>query len=172
VFQRPYYQIAVGGVRGFYRANNKRSVLHSAQNKASNITNKAKRINNVRVLESFEKSPHSDRRFSVQANRRYQAMFSGVEVRLSADMQATEDGTFRVVYFICKGKAIEEATAILIAEVAHWVLHQNGVDLRVDQIEVMDLTSGKSYRARSWRASTASVLAERVKAISSLWDQI
>lgn len=172
IYQRPFYQVAVGGVRRYYRSNNSPSVLAAAYNRAQNIGNKAKRTNNVRVIESFRESEHAKRRFRVQTNRQAKTTIAGVEVRLSADMQVLENGVLRVVHFNCRGRPISEAAAILVAEVSHWVLKRNGVDFGPSQIEVMDLTNGRTYRARSWQSSTIDALTERCKEIRLLWDRV
>jgi hypothetical protein len=172
VYQRPYYQIAVGGVRRYYRSNNRPSVLAAAYSRAQSIGNKAKRANNIRVIESFRESQHATRRFQLQTNRQATAKIAGVEIRLSADMQALENSVLRVVHFNCRGRAIDEAAALLVAEVSHWVLDENGINLNPSQIEVIDLTNGRSYRARTLRSSTIDLLTDRCKEIQLLWDRL
>lgn len=172
IYQRPFYQVAVGSVRGYYRSNNSQSALAAAVNRAQSIGNKAKRANNVRVIESFRDSEHAKRQFHLKVNRQAKAVMAGVEIRLSADMQALENGVLRVVHFNCRGKPIGEASAVLIAEVSHWVLKQNGIELGPSQIEVIDLTTGSSYRASRWRSATIDALTERCKEIQLLWERV
>ena len=146
-FQRPFYQTAVGGVRKYVRSRNNPLVLVAACNRAQSIANKTRRANNLRVLQAFRASDHSRRNFVVQVNRQTKATVAGVELRLSADMQAIENGIPTVLHFNCRGKPIGEVEAILAAEISHWVLEQNGIQLDPGQIEIMDLTNGRSYRA-------------------------
>lgn len=171
VHQPPYYQIAIGGVRQYYRAENDPAALVAAQNRAQNIGQKAKREHNIRILEKFRDSPLASRSFSLQKNSTFSAALRGVNIRLSPDMQAVEKGMFKVIYFHCREEPIDEATAILMAEVAHWVMQQNRIELQSRQIEVIDLSKGKSYSAKKWSDSLPTALAEHAGEIVARWEE-
>jgi hypothetical protein len=172
VFRTPYYQKAISAIRNYYRAGNDHSVLKSARNQALSIANEARRANTLRVLDAFSSSAHAKRRFDVTSNRRFAATVGKVEIRLSADMQAHENGELRILYFHCRGIPIEEETATLMAEIAHWVMERNAIEILPRQVEVMDVSEGRSHRARSWRDSTVAALSGRARSIASIWDQI
>jgi len=57
-------------------------------------------------------------------------------------------------------------------ELAHWVLQENGVQVTPRQIEVMDISNGRSLGTSSQRQSTMTALAGRAAAILSLWDKL
>lgn len=169
-FRTPYYQTVVTAIRHYYEANNDSSKLVSARNRALSFRDETRRRNSIRVLDSFEKSRHAKRKFTVIANGRLSATIGGVRVSLSADMQAKERGDLRVLYFHCRGAALDKETAELICNVAHWVFDQNGAKLCTDQIEVMDLSNGTSFTAEEWRPSIARRLANQAGIITSLWE--
>lgn len=172
VFRTPYYQPAITAVRRFYREGNNAAALQSARNKAESIGNQARRSNNIRITDSFRTSAHAKRRFTLVPNRGQSANIGSVEIRLSADMQAMENGVLRVLFFNCRADPVDEETAVLMTEVAHWVLEQNRIQLEPGQIEVMDLSNGRSHMASHWRESTLIGLRNRARAIASLWDRI
>jgi hypothetical protein len=171
-FRTPYYQGVIAGIRRYYANSNNRSVLTVLRNKLLTIANKARRDNNLRVLDSFLASKHAQRRFVLAPNRRYSATVGGVEISLSADMQAMEAGVLKVIYFNCRATAVDQETASLIVELAHWVLQENGVQVTPRQIEVMDISNGRSLGTSSQRQSTMTALAGRAAAILSLWDKL
>jgi len=168
----PFYQSVAAAVRQYYRESNKSSVLLAARNRALSIPNESRRINAVRVLDNFRDSPHASRRLEVGRNRRYSATIGKIELKLSADMQATEKGELRVVYFGYKALGVDAEIAVLLAELAHWVLEQNKVDVRMDQVEVMDFSTGKRYRTQTRRGSTLRALTAKSTQVASMWDSV
>ena len=168
----PYYQTAITAIKNYYRADNNVQLLDAARNRALSIPNQSRRVNTLRVLDDFQDSPHSERRFLVKPAQRHSAAIGRVEVRLSADMQATEAGKQRIVYFHCSATPIDEETAILLLEIAHWILAENHIETLPEQVEVLDVSSRKSHHVKSWRKSMSSVLTARARAVSSIWDSI
>lgn len=172
VFRTPYYQRALHGIRGFYGAGNDDSALLIARNEVQNIANTSRRANNLRVLDAFAASSQRKRKLQPIANKRYSAMTGSVEIRLSPDLQALEKGDLRIIYFNCRAAAISEEVATLTVEIAHWVCTQNQVGAAVDQIEVIDLFSGKRYRKNGVRASTLKAVKGNAKIIEALWSTV
>jgi hypothetical protein len=171
-FRTPYYQSVIAGIRRYYQNGNDRRVLAQLRNKLLTVANKSRRDNNLRVLDSFLASAHSHRRFDLSTNSRYLATTNRLAISLSADMQAFEGGVLKIVYITCKATAVDRETAAIVAELAHWVLEENGISISPQQIEVMDVSTGRSLGAPSWRQSTISALMGRAKTIASIWDQL
>lgn len=171
-FRTPYYQTAISGIRNYFRAGNDPAVLLAAENDAQNIGNETRRKNNIRVLESFRGSAFAARRLTPQPNRRYAASVGNVEVRLSPDLQATENGTLHVLYLNCRNAPIDEETAELIVEIGNWVLEQSGTELGPYQLEVVDLPTGRVHRGKRSRASTIKLLRNNAEVIDTLWASV
>jgi hypothetical protein len=171
-FRTPYYQSVIAGIRRYYDNDNDRRVLTHLRNKLLTIANKSRRDNNIRVLDSFLSSPHADRRFVLSTNSRYSALTNNLGISLSADMQAFEGGVLKIIYVNCKATAVDRETGAIVAELAHWVLEENGISVSPKQIEIMDISTGRSLGATSWRQSTITSLVGRAKTISSIWDQL
>jgi hypothetical protein len=168
-FRTPYYQRALSGIREYFRSGNDPSALVTAQNDLQNIANATRRANNLRVVEKFSNSTQARRKLTPIQNRRYSANVGSVEVRLSPDLQAFERGELRVIYFNCRSVAIPEEIAALTIEIAHWVLAQNQVKLNINQVEVVDLATGRNHRRIRARPTTVKALRNNARVIEALW---
>lgn len=168
--RRSYYWRAVAGMNNYFRSG--KPALLASKSKIQGFRQQARIDNNFRVLDSFEKSSLSSRSIKITPNRRFYANVGGVELRLSADMQATEGGEARVFYFNCRNQAYNPETARRMVEIAYWVLHQNGVRIRPDQIEFDDLFTGKVYRVDELRADTLASLDNEASAVRSIWEDL
>lgn len=170
VFRTPYYQHAISGMRNFFRTG-KRALMDTRATVQS-YRQPSRRDHNNRVLDSFEGSVLASRKLSPAANRRYYAMVGGVELRLSADLVATEDGELRVIYFNCRNAEYDAETAKRLVEIAYWVLRQNGVNIRPDQIEFVDLFSRKLYTVDAVRAKTLESLSAEAMQVTKVWQDL
>jgi len=171
-FRTPYYQKTLSGIRDYYRSGGNPHVLRSAQNDLQSIGNETRRANNLRVLENFMKSSQPKRILAPQPNRRYSATIGTVEVRLSPDLQALEKGAARIIYFNCRVAPITDEIAALTIEIASWVLVQNQLQIAVDQIEVVDLATGKVHRRKTVRPATIKAIRNNGRIIEALWSTV
>lgn len=170
VFRTPYYRHAIAGMRRFFQ--NGKPALIATKGLIEGYKQPSRRENNRRVLEAFENLPVSKRALEPKPARRYLAIVNGVELRLSPDMHALENGEPRFIYFNCKNRAYDEETAKRLVEIAYWVLLQNGVEVRPDQVEFVDLFTGKTYQVSEPRAQTIQALSAEALQVTKLWDEI
>lgn len=170
VFRRPYYQHAIAGMREFFRSG--KPALLNTRAEIESLRQPSRRDNNNRVLESFERSTLAKRPLIPVANRRYYARVGDVELRLSPDLQATEDGEPRIIYFNCRNSGYSPETAAHLVEIAYWVLHQNGIAIRPDQIEFIDLFTGRIYRVSEVRAKTLESLSAEAMQVAQIWQAL
>lgn len=171
-FRTPYYQTSLTGIRDFYRAGNDARVLSSARNDLQNIGSKSRRTHNLRVLEAFSNSALSRRKLQPLPNTRYSATIGSVEIRLSPDLQALEDGELRVIYFNCRAAPITDEIAALTVEIGNWVLAQNEVEIAFDHVEVVDLVNGTVHRRKKGRSNTITTLKTNSRIIEALWSTV
>lgn len=170
VFRTPYYQHAVAGMRKFFSLG--RRALMDTRSEIQGFRQPSRRDNNNRVLASFEDSSLAKRKLSPAPNRRYYAQIGNVELRLSPDLQATEDGEVRVIYFNCKKEKYDPEVARRLVEIAYWVMFQNGVDIRPDQVEFVDLFDGSVYSVSEVRAKTLESLDAEALQVTRLWEEL
>jgi phage host-nuclease inhibitor protein Gam len=95
-----------------------------------------------------------------------------VEVRLSPDLQALERDELRIIYFNCRVTPITDEIAALTVEIAHWVLAQNQIQIGADQIEVIDLATGKVHKRKTLRPSTVKAIKNNGRIIEALWSTV
>jgi hypothetical protein len=171
-FRTPYYQGCVAAIRQYFSNGNDPKILHHWRNKLLSTKNEARRVNNIRALDVFSASSMAKRSLVPTTNKRYIATVGQVDISLSADMQALQAGELHVVYFHCRGMPIDPQVADLTANVAHWVLDNNGIPTSPSQIEIMDLFVGKVLKASTWKPSIQATLAARAHAIAQLWAQL
>lgn len=168
VFRTPYYRPALGGIKSYFQQG--RPALSQTRSEIQGFRQPSRRDQNNRVLDSFERSPIAERALKPVPNRRYYAQIGDVELRLSPDMQATEDGEIKVIYFNCRNTEYNPETAKALVEIAYWVLRQNGVDIRPDQIEFVDLFSRKVYTVDAVRARTLETLTADALEVTKMWQ--
>ena len=60
----------------------------------------------------------------------------------------------------------------MTVEIAHWLLEQNKLDVKAEQIEFIDLFTGALYKIKKRRAKTLKLLGENAKLIESFWPTI
>lgn len=170
VFRTPYYQHAIAGMNRFFRSG--RPALLDTKAVIQGYRQPSRRDHNNRVLDSFEGSKLASRRLVPSPNRRFYAVVGDVELRLSPDLQATEDGELRIFYFNCRNAEYSPETAKRLVEIAYWVLRQNGVEIRPDQVEFVDLFTGKTYTVDDVRAKTLESLSAEALQVTQLWEEL
>ncbi len=170
VFMQPYYAKALAGIRDVM----KRGLpgIIDARAKLQGISQETRRNNSMRVLDSFIASPHASRRLKVVPGHRYQAHARSLEVRFSPHVVAMDAVEVRYIYFHEKGVQCDPEEARLTLEFGHWVLAQNNVVVRPDQLELIDLFSGRYFRGQPMRPETLRMLDDMARHIESQWPTI
>jgi hypothetical protein len=169
-FRTPYYRHAIAGMKNYFRSG--KPALMVSKSEIQGFRQPSRIENNFRVLDAFEKSSLATRPIQITPNRRLYANVGGVELRLSSDMQAVEDGEARVFYFNCRNHAYDPETACRMVEIAYWVMVQNGMKIRPDQVEFDDLFTGKVYTVDALRADTLTALGVEASEIRKFWDDL
>lgn len=169
-FKPPFYAPAINGIREVVK-DGLRGLL-SARAKLERVTQESRRNNLKRVLDSFVSSPHSNRRLNLITAHRYYAQVRGLELRLSPHLVAKEGDEIRYIYFHEKAKQCNPEEARLTLEFGYWILRQNGVEAKPDQLELLDLFTGVLYRGSEPRVETIGTLEEMARLIDSLWPTI
>ena len=172
VFRTPYYKAALNGISSYFRNDNNTSKIALARSKIKNLNPESKRINNNRVLDHFQKSKLAKRKLELITNSRISAEVNTVEFRLSADFRALEDEQIIVLYTNCRAHVLDPEVARLTLEIAHWVMVQQGDNLKLSQFEYFDLFSNVSYVFNKRRIKTIQALEQNAKIIEALWPTL
>ena len=172
VFRTPFYQPALSGIRNFYRSGGNGASLRSALVRIQSLSSAPRRNNNARVLSSFEECPLALRPFALMPNARIAAKLGNVEFRLSPDFRVVEGDAPKVLYLNCRAEKTKPEGAELTAEVAYWVLRQNGIDVPISSIEYFDLFTKESFVLKKPRKSTEKKLGDTAQVIDALWESI
>jgi len=172
IFRTPYYQPAITGIRAFYAEGNDLKQLNAARSKALNAAQLSRRENVLRVIDKFEKSSAAKRSLVIAKNAKYTASVDDVQLRLSPDIQALDGDKPVFIYYNCRAMGLDEEAAKSTLEIAHWVLEENGVDVKPIQIEYLDLATGTLHRVKKRRPTTVKALKANAKIISTLWPSL
>lgn len=170
IFMRPYYAKAIAGIRDVMKRG--LAGIVDARAKLQGISQETRRNNSMRVLDAFIHSHHAKRRLKVVSSQRYHANVRNLEIRFSPHVAALEGEEVRYIYFHEKGKQCDPEEARLTLEFGYWVLRQNNVDVEPDQMELIDLFSGRSFRGETIRPTTLDLLDELAAHIESQWYSI
>jgi hypothetical protein len=169
-FKQPYYAPAVSGIREVVKRGF--PGLVEARSKLERVAQEARRNNLMRVLDSFATSSHAKRRLSLATAHRYHADIRNLELRFSPHLVAMEGNEMRYIYLHEKAKECDTHEAALTLEFGYWILKQNSVDVLPDQLELIDLFTGKLYKGREPKSETVQTLEEMARLIQSLWPTI
>ena len=169
-FKQPFYAPAIHGIRLVIKDGFRG--LIDARSKLEKTAQESRRNNLMRVLDSFAKSPHAKRRLRLITSHRYHAQVRGLELRFSPHLVAMEGDEIRYIYFHEKAKQCSPEEAMLTLEFGYWVLKQNGVDAKPNQLEMIDLFTGTLYTGRPPRIETVKTLEEMARLIDSMWPTI
>ena len=170
VFRTPYYQPAISGMVHYFKDG--KAALRDARAKFQSFRVPSRRENCERALQSFEKSQLSGRKLIPKPNRRFSISIGDVELRLSPDLQANENGELRVIYFNCKVGAYRPEVAHRLLEIAYVILSRNGMQVRPDQIEFCDLFTGYVHTITKVRESTLRMLDDEAAMIVKVWSEV
>ncbi|WP_161810946.1 hypothetical protein [Steroidobacter agaridevorans] len=172
IFRTPYYQPAIAGVRSYYASGNDRSKLSAAKSKALSASQPSRRDNLIRVIDKFETTPAALRSLSIMKHTKYTAAIGDLQLRLSPDIQALDGEKPVFIYYNCRSIKLDEEAAKLTLEIAHWVLDENGINVKPIQIEYLDLATGVLHQVKTRRPTTVKALKNNARIISALWPTI
>jgi len=172
LFQAPYYQAALTGIRNYHKAGNDDAQLAAAMGKIQAIALESRRQNNARVLQAFKKCDMSGRLLQPLVSHTVKAQQDTVELRLSPDMRAIDKEKERLILMNCRAEKLDHELALITEEVAFWVLEQNKIKLPIAQIEYVDFFTGQTYIALRRRAATTKALLATVKVIEAIWPTL
>lgn len=171
-FRIPFYSPALSGIRAYYHGNNDPNAISHVRQVISNLRLDSRRINNHRVLDSFEGSRQYNRKLLPRNNPSIVASVSQLELRLSLDLRAEENENDRFIYYNCRAAALDENIARSTIEIAHWILEENGLLVPIKAIEFVDLYSNQIHKASRRRPSTIKAVKENARIIRALWPTI
>lgn len=172
VFRTPYYQQALTGIRNFYRSGRNSSQISAALSKIGGLSQETRRLNNERVITSFQKSKIFDRKLSLQKIPRWKSSLGTVEFRLSPDLNVLEGGQSRLLFLNFRNVKLDPEVAKLTSEISHWVLERSGLRIPIGCIEYVDLFTGEIYSVKRRRAATTKAVVESAKIIEALWPTL
>lgn len=170
VFMQPYYAPPLKGIKSYLVEG--ASSLVDARAEFQRMKQSSRRLHCNRVLESFVQSEHSTRRLVPAAVPRMYAYVRSLELRLSPDLVAKEEGVDKFIYFNFSAKEADPNSARMTLEFAHWLLSENGVDVDPTQLEYIDLFTNVLYKGRKTRKTSMRELDENARLIETLWPTI
>jgi hypothetical protein len=171
-FRTPFYSPALAGIRDFYRLDNDGRALARARQAIAQLRLPSRRLNNDRVLDAFEASDQYTRVLEPQPRRGLAATIGDVEIRLSLDLQATQDDEPLMLYYNCRAAAVDADTARTTLEIAKWVLDENGVPVPRSALEYVDFSGRRVFRLTRPRGATVRQLRATARVIEALWGTI
>lgn len=170
VFKTPYYQHGRSAIRELIELGE--AGLANARAIVQAIRNPSRRMHSMRVVEQFWASEHASRGLKLVTWKRYLLELNGVELRTSPDLLALQGEELRFIYFNLNAEEQDPEAARMTLEIAHWILKENGVDVRPEQLELIDLFTGTLYRGKKPRQRTIKLMQENAKLIESFWPSI
>lgn len=172
-FKIPYYAPALRVIRDFFSSGNDPQTIHAALPLVrASIGLESRRAHNVRVLHSFLASPHAQRTMAPMPNRNYALTVASVDIRLSYDLTATENGQPKFLFFNLRAEPLDAELARVTIEIAHWVMTALGAQVEMNALEYLDLTNGRRHTFTRARAKTLRNVSQNITVIKALWDSI
>jgi hypothetical protein len=105
-------------------------VIHDAITTIRNSTMPTARIdNNVRVIRSFERSRQPRRQLNTGQTQTMTSTLSGVELRFTPDLSATEGQQQKHLLYNSRQAPITPEVAKTTLEIVHWLLLRNGINV-------------------------------------------
>lgn len=172
IFRTPYYSTALNGIRKYFKEHQNTSAIKAARNKALSLNLESKRENNLRVLSAFENSDFAGRDLDVERNEKISNSIGTVEFRLSPDLVVAEKKKTKLIYVNCRAQKLDTEIARLTAEIAHWVAEEVGIDIKLNQIEYIDLYTNDTHVFKKRRQKTIKNLTENAKLIEAIWPTL
>lgn len=170
VFKTPYYQHGRSAIRELIERGE--AGLANARAIVQAIGNPSRRMHSMRVLEQFWASEHASRGLKLVTWKRYLFELGDVELRTSPDLLALQGDDLRFIYFNLNAEEQDPEVARMTLELAHWIMKENDVDVRPEQLEFIDLFTGTLYRGKKPRQRTIELMQENAKLIESFWPSI
>lgn len=165
-----YYAPPVAGIRDFLEFGPETLINTRAQIQGIKVA--SRRMHCLRALEQFVQSDHAKRGLKPVTMHRYSAHLHDLELRLSPDLWAFEGDEERVIYFNANVTPQDAEQARKTVEIAHWLLEQNNLNIKPEQIEFIDLSTGVLHKFKKTRAKTMKDLSENAKVIGDLWPTL
>jgi len=169
-FKTPYYQYGRAAIRELVERGE--AGLANARAIVQGISNPTRRMHSMRVVEQFWALHNASRKLQLLSQKRYFHELGDVELRTSPDLCALEGDEERFIYFNLNAEEQDPESARMTLEIAYWILQENGVKVRPEQLEFIDLFTGTLYRGKKPRVRTIKLLQENAKLIESLWPSI
>lgn len=174
-FKTAYYQAARTAITHHYRQHNDPKVVHLAVDRLWHSTAvEHKRLHNIRVLQAFSQSPEiSSRHLQPLSIRSYTVACHGVDMRLTPDLLAKENGTIKYILFNFTNDRLDETCTRRTLELMRWHLGRAGHSLAASDCEIIDLTTGAIHvNDRPIRKSTIKNAEQNLQAIAHMWTII
>lgn len=171
-FKMPYYQQALAGIRGFYKAGNDIEKLTRAAEKIETFKQEAKRDNNLRILNSFKQDELSSRKLQIGRVKHLRFTANDVVLRFSPDLNGQENGVERLFLLHYRSKPLDPELARTTLEIVHWTLENLGSPVDTEQLEYIDLFTNRPYFIEERRISTISAVKQGLKIIQELWPTL
>ena len=153
-FKVPYYLHALKGIRDYYAAANDPRALATARARVNALNAQARRRQNIRVLNGFQRSREARRRLVPSPLSRLAAdPHPGVELRLMFDIEAAEHSNQRRIFYNLRNAPIE-------GEVA------------TSALQYIDLKNGRVYVISRQSQRTLRQMRANARIIATLWPTI
>ena len=170
IYRIPYYREALNAIKAFFKSNRNDAVFQQAIVGIQGSTMPPEKIaHNVRVIEAFRRSAQRRRNLTVLPKRTMDASLSGVELKFTPDLSATERQTLKHVFYNFRKAAIPANVARATLELGHWVLTQNGVSVAPSDVEFVDLFAKKVHRINRVRPQTMNRAHRNARMVVQLW---
>jgi hypothetical protein len=173
IFRIPFYQVALRGIRAYYRTGGDRQQITTARATAAQLNPRPKRVHNERALRAFENSPQFIRSLRpTTLATLFARPISGVELRLQFDVAAEEGGHPRRIFYNFRADPLDPDVAKSTVHIAHWVIAQNALSMPIRGIEYVDLATGNVYSASRQSQRALRLMEENARIIATLWPSI
>lgn len=172
-FKIPYYQTALGGIRDYYRTGRDASALTRARNKASVLSQDARRIHNVRVIDAFEGGAQFNRNLQLLSMPTYIAEpVPGLELRLRFDAEALERNRKARIFYNLRNTELDDRTARATLQIAQWVLEENGQGDSIRSLDYVDFMNGSVHSVSRQSQRTIRLMEANSEIIMAIWPTI
>jgi hypothetical protein len=175
IYKIPYYKSSLEIIKKYYKSDNQKVIITNwLETDTFKLKPESKRINNIRVVNSFSSSPHSKRK--LQIVNRYQSLCGfpkkEVELKLHFDIEAIEKDKHIYQFYNFRNTAIDEKIAKDTIYLAYWIIEQNQIKCSINQIEFVDLVGNSIYKVSRQSIKTIETMHNNANVVATLWDSI
>lgn len=172
LYQVPYYAATMRAIRQYYRHGGDLGRIDKAIIDLQAANPNPKRANNVRALQAFRSGSQIHRRGTVRPIKRRSFRFGVVEIRVSPDIIIEESKGLR--YLLYNFKQYDPADEIIrtTLELVYYILHESGVQCRLNDCEYMCLQSDRTIRHTRFRNRTLERAMQTAQMVATLWDSL